>query len=149
MDLNKKEILNRVKEITEELGYLFIELDFRGDSRNHILELFIDNESGITTVDCSKVSEVVGNWIEDEAIIKSRYRLNVSSPGVDRPLKYIQQFKKNVGRKFKLQLEENEDKKLEGELLEVNNDVLKFQLGKELKEININKIRSAKVLIRF
>ena len=149
MNLNKNKIANKIKEETENLGYLFIEIDFRGDTRNHILEIYIDNEVGITTVDCARVSRAVGDMIEEEELIESKYRLDVSSPGIDRPLKYIQQFERNIGRSFELQLEDENDSKLEGKLLELDNDDLKFQIKKELKVINIKNIKSAKVLVRF
>ena len=149
MNLNKNKIANKIKEETENLGYLFIEIDFRGDTRNHILEIYIDNEVGITTVDCARVSRAVGDMIEEEELIESKYRLDVSSPGIDRPLKYIQQFERNIGRSFELQLEDENDSKLEGLLLELDNDDLKFQIKKEVKVINIKNIKSAKVLVRF
>lgn len=148
MDLNKKEILNKVKKITEDLGYLFIELEFRGDSRNHILELYIDNELGITTVDCSKVSKAVADLVESDNLIESRYRLNVSSPGIDRPLKYISQFHKNIKRSFEVIIEETNEK-FNGDLISVNDNDLEFKIGKKIKIINIEKIKSAKVVIRF
>jgi len=148
MNLNKKEILEKIKKMTEDLGYLFIDMDFRGDSRNHILEVYIDNESGVTVDDCKKVSKSIGDMIEENSLIESRYRLDISSPGIDRPLKYIQQYKRNIGRSFELKLEEN-NSKIEGKLLEVNNDDLKFQIKKEEKVINIKNIKSAKVLVRF
>lgn len=149
MNLNKKEILEKTKEMTEDLGYLFIDMDFRGDSRNRILEIYIDNEAGVTVDDCKNVSRAVGDMIEEDGLIVSRYRLDVSSPGIDRPLKYIQQFKRNIGRSFELKLEDESSSKLEGKLLEVANNDLKFQIKKEIKVINIKNIRSAKVLVRF
>ncbi len=150
MNLNKKEILEKTKEMTEDLGYLFIDMDFRGDSRNRILEVYIDKEAGVTVDDCKNVSRAVGDMIEEDGLIVSRYRLDVSSPGIDRPLKFIQQFKRNIGRSFELKLLEDESSsKLEGKLLEVADDDLKFQIKKEIKVINIKKIRSAKVLVRF
>jgi len=149
MNLNKNKIANKIKEETENLGYLFIEIDFRGDTRNHILEIYIDNEVGVTTVDCARVSRAIGDIIEEDGLIESKYRLDVSSPGIDRPLKYIQQFKRNIGRSFELQLEDENDSKLEGKLLELDNDDLKFQIKKEAKVINIKNIKSAKVLVRF
>ena len=108
MNLNKKEILEKTKEMTEDLGYLFIDMDFRGDSRNRILEIYIDKEAGVTVDDCKNVSRAVGDMIEEDGLIVSRYRLDVSSPGIDRPLKFIQQFKRNIGRSFELKLLEDE-----------------------------------------
>lgn len=149
MDLNKKEILNQVKKITEDLGYLFIEMNFRGDSRNHILEIYIDNENSVNVEDCAKVSRAIGEMIEIESLIESRYRLNVSSPGIDRPMKYIQQFKKNIGRSFELVLEDEKDKKYKGKLTSIEDDNLIFEIENKIKEINMSNIKSAKVIIRF
>ncbi|VAX18167.1 hypothetical protein MNBD_IGNAVI01-1766 [hydrothermal vent metagenome] len=149
MNLNKKEILEKTKEMTEDLGYLFIDMDFRGDARNRILEIYIDNETGVTVDDCKNVSRALGDMIEEDSLIESRYRLDVSSPGIDRPLKYIQQFKRNIGRSFELKLEDESNSKLEGKLLEVADNDLKFQIKKEIKVINIKNIKSAKVLVRF
>lgn len=149
MNLKEKEILEKSKKITEDFGYLFIDMDFRGDSRNRILEIYIDNEAGVTVDDCKNVSRAVGDMIEEGGLIKSRYRLDVSSPGIDRPLKYIQQFKRNIGRSFELRLEDESNSKIEGKLLEVNNDDFKFQIKKEIKVINIKNIKSAKVLVGF
>lgn len=149
MNLNKNKITNIIKEEAENLGYLFIEIDFRGDTRNHILEIYIDNEVGITTVDCARVSRAIGEIIEEDGLIESKYRLDVSSPGIDRPLKYIQQFQRNIGRSFELQLEDETDSKFECKLLELANYDLKFQIKKEVKVINIKNIKSAKVLVRF
>ena len=148
MNLNKKEITEKIREIVEDLGYLFIDIDFRGDSRNHILEIYIDNEVGITISNCSDVSKAIAAMLENENLIESRFRLDVSSPGTDRSLKYIQQFKKNIGRSFELEFED-ESTRLKGDLLEVNNEGLKFKIEKEIKEINIKNIKSAKVLVRF
>ncbi len=149
MNLNKKEILEKIKKITENLGYLFIDMGFRGDSRNHILEIYIDNETGVTIDDCKNVSKAIGDMIEEDKLIESRYRLDVSSPGIDRPLKYIQQYKRNIGRSFELKLEDINTSKIEGKLLEIIGDELKFQIDKEEKVINIKNIKSAKVLVRF
>ena len=135
MNLNKNEIAKKIKQKTENLGYLFIEMDFRGDSRNHILEIFFDNEAGITTDDCANLSREISDMIEEESLIESRYRLDVSSPGIDRPLKYIQQFERNIGRSFELQLEDENGLEFEGKLIGLDKDDLKFQIKKEVKAI--------------
>jgi len=149
MNLNKNEIAKKIKQKTENLGYLFIEMDFRGDSRNHILEIFFDNEAGITTDDCANLSREISDMIEEENLIESRYRLDVSSPGIDRPLKYIQQYKRNIGRRFEILLQDEDTPNIEGQLLEIIGDDLKFSIKNEVKEVNIKNIKSAKVLVRL
>ena len=147
--MNKEEISQKIKSAIEQLGYLFIDIEFRGDERNRIIEIYIDNENGIVTSDCVDVSRACGDLIEEENLIESKYRLDVSSPGIDRPLKYIQQFKKNINRNFELEFEDQIAEKFEGKLLEVNNETLNFEIDKKVEEVKFNNIKSAKVVVRF
>ena len=150
--MNKKD---QIKEIIEEVvsryGYLLIDVAFRGDQKNKIIEIFIDHEKdGVTTKACASISRDIGEKIDLEELITSKYRLDVSSPGLDRPLKYIQQFAKNVERKFAVeyQAEEGTDK-FEGKLVSVEGEKLTFNINKEEVAINFENIKSAKVIISF
>ena len=149
MEINKAEILQKIQTAIEQLGYFFIDIEFRGDERNRILEIYIDNEEGIVTPDCVDVSRACGNLIEDENLIESKYRLDISSPGIDRPLKYLKQYKKNIGRTFELEFEDQIAEKFEGKLIAINEDILKFEINKKTEEVNFNNIKSAKVVVRF
>ena len=62
---------------------------------------------------------------------------------------YIQQFKKNIGRSFELILKDGTSKKLIGDLKDVKNENLVFEIENNIKEINMSNIKSARVLIRF
>ena len=149
MSINKSEIADKIKNAIEQLGYLLIEINFRGNQNDLVLEIFIDNEDGIITSDCVDISRVCGDLIETENLIESKYRLDVSSPGIDRPLMYIQQYKKNINRFFELEFEGQVAEKFEGKLLDVNEDKLKFEIDKKIDEVNFNNIKSAKVIVRF
>lgn len=147
--MNSIEISQKLQEAIEKLGYLFIDIDFRGDERNRILEIYIDNEKGIITADCVDVSRVCGNLIEEENLIESKYRLDISSPGIDRPVKFVQQYKKHIGRNFELEFEDQVSEKFNGKLMDVNNDILKFEINKKIEEVNFKNIKSAKIIVRF
>ncbi len=149
MKISQSEISQKIQTVVEQLGYLLIDIEYRGDDRNRIIGIFIDSENGILTSDCVDVSRACGNMIEEEDLIESKYRLDVSSPGIDRPLKFVEQYKKNVGRSFKLEFEDQMAEKFEGKLIAVNNEILKFEINKKTEEVNINKIKSAKVIVRF
>jgi len=149
MEINRTEISQKLQDAIEKLGYFFIDIEFRGDDRNRILEIYIDNELGIITADCVDASRVCGNLIEEENLIESKYRLDVSSPGTDRPVKFIQQYKKHIGRNFELEFEDQVSEKFEGKLMDVSNDILKFEIDKKIEEVNFNNIKSAKIIVRF
>jgi len=150
MSINKKYIESEIQKIVESLGFLFIELIIRGDKRQHIYEVFIDNEAGVTAEDCAEASRAIHDFFdlaEDEI---SNYRLDVSSPGIERSLKYIQQYKKHINRDFQLKYQlGDETKKQKGKLLEILDDKVLFKFGKEEILIPFEKIIEAKVQISF
>ncbi|OGU70348.1 MAG: hypothetical protein A2V93_11635 [Ignavibacteria bacterium RBG_16_34_14] len=144
-----------IKEITEEVvtnfGYFLIDFNLRGHGRNQVIEVYIDGEHYINADDCSKVSRELNNKIQNIIGQDKFYRLDVSSPGVDRPLKFIEQFPKHLNKKFELAyLQDDETKNTEAQLIEVQADELKF-LTKDKKEIIVKfkNIIKAKVLLSF
>lgn len=149
MNINRTEISQKLQDAIEKLGYLLIDIEYRGDDSNRILEIYIDNEMGIVTADCVDVSRACGNLIEDENLIESKYRLDISSPGTDRFIKFIQQYKKNIGRSFELEFEDQLAEKFEGKLIAVSDEILKFEIDKKTEEVNFNNIKSAKIIVRF
>jgi len=144
-----------IKEITEEVvrnyGYFLVDFNLRGHGRNQVIEVYIDAEHYINADDCSKVSRELNNKLQNITGPDNLYRLDVSSPGVERPLKFIEQFPKHLNKKFELSYQQNDEtKKAEAELIEVRGDELKF-LTKDKKEIIIKfkNIIKAKVLLSF
>jgi len=146
-----EQIENRLHEIAEEKNLLLIDFHWRGTDSFRVLEIFVDNIEGITTEICSQVSREIESFIDEAGLIKGKYRLDVSSPGIGKPLKYIEQFPKHVGRNFKLQLISEDDKieKIEGKLSAVNVDELVFEVEGKERIINFNNIKQAKVQISF
>ncbi|MBI5807084.1 MAG: hypothetical protein HZA74_01665 [Ignavibacteriales bacterium] len=147
----EKAKLNKLfEEVINSLGYLLIDIVVRGDNHLRIFELYIDNEKGITTDDCVLVSRAINEKIEEEKIIDSNYRLDVSSPGIDRPLKFLVQYQKHLNRKFEVQYKvDDQVKKLTGKLLRIEADNLFFSEKNDEVKINFNNIIKAKVLISF
>jgi len=82
-------------------------------------------------------------------LLNSAYRLDVSTPGVNRPLKYLEQYKKHINRKFEVRYKSGENKKsIAGKLVKIENDNLYFYSGRELT-IKFKDIIKAKVLVSF
>jgi ribosome maturation factor RimP len=90
-----------LEPIIKDLGYELIVLEFGGSSGSGTLRLFIDGPNGITLTDCEKVSREVAAVLDVEDPIHTAYQLEVSSPGMDRPLakpEHFEQFKGEVAR---------------------------------------------------
>jgi ribosome maturation factor RimP len=69
-----------------------------------IFRIYIDSPKGVTVDDCSRVSRQVGAMMDVEDPFESRYALEVSSPGIDRPLFEIEHYRKYIGKRIKLKL---------------------------------------------
>jgi ribosome maturation factor RimP len=91
-----------VLPILDDLGFELVDLQLLNEGRQLALCIFIDKPGGITLDDCVTVSREVGAILEIEDPIRSAYRLEVSSPGLDRPLKKPADYQRFAGRKIKL-----------------------------------------------
>ncbi|KAA1175797.1 ribosome maturation factor RimP [Marinobacter salinexigens] len=94
-----------LRPVVEGLGYEFWGLEFRSHSRNSMLRVFIDDaEKGISIEDCEKVSRQISGVMDVEDPIQTEYTLEVSSPGMDRPLFRPEQYQAYVGHKVEIRL---------------------------------------------
>ncbi len=92
--------------LVEELGYEFVGLEMTSEPGNRILRVYIDtqSEAGLVINDIAKVSRELAAILDVEDPISGKYRLEVSSPGLDRPLFNPAQFKAVIGEKVRLSL---------------------------------------------
>jgi ribosome maturation factor RimP len=150
MDLIKENIIKICEEIIDKQGFFLVDLIIRGDQRKRIIEVYVDGEKNISAEDLSQLSRDINDAIEAGDIIKESYRLDVSSPGVDRPLKYLKQFPKHINRNFEITYKINEEVlTTKAKLISVERDELTFLSGKDTFLIKFNDIIKAKVLISF
>ena len=100
------ELLDRIEAlilpILSGFGMELVDLEFKREGRSWALRLFIDKPGGITLDDCAEVSREVSAILEVEDPIESAYRLEVSSPGIDRPLKKAADFERFSGQMVKV-----------------------------------------------
>jgi ribosome maturation factor RimP len=103
-------IADVVKNITERIltseGMELVDMEFRQEGRKWVLRLFIDREGGVTLDDCVNISRQVSVALDVEDCIDRRYLLEVSSPGINRPLTRDQDFIKYAGKKVRIKTDE-------------------------------------------
>jgi ribosome maturation factor RimP len=105
-------IVEHINPIIQPLGYECLEVEW--DGSDNTLRVFINQPSGIVMDDCLNANRVL---IEDEALDKlvpHDYRLEISSPGVDRPLRTIEHFRSAIGQNVKVHLSENHQDRANG-----------------------------------
>ena len=94
-----KRIISIVEPIVREEGCELIDAEVTSDSGRKILRLYIDKNSGVILDDCARVSHAVEDILEVEDAISGCYNLEVSSPGVERPLRTREHFEKAMGHR--------------------------------------------------
>ena len=105
MSINRDDKLTKLlRPAIEGLDYELVGIEHLPMGKHTVLRIYIDSPNGITVSDCSSVSHQVSGVLEVEEPIKGQFTLEVSSPGIDRPLFNFEQFKKFVGSKVKLKL---------------------------------------------
>ncbi len=108
--MDKEKLLERIRELAEpillNLGLELVDVEFRFESGSWVLRLYIDKEGGVTLDDCARVSEELGVILDVEDPIPHSYNLEVSSPGLDRPLKRDKDFLRFRGRKVRVRCRE-------------------------------------------
>ena len=100
-----KQLEDILRPVVEGLGYEFWGIEFRSQGYQSLLRVFIDDvENGIGVDDCEKVSRQVSGVMDVEDPIKTEYTLEVSSPGMDRPLFRPEQYQTFVGHQVQIRL---------------------------------------------
>jgi ribosome maturation factor RimP len=147
----ENEIYSLIEQVVEKNNFLLIEVLVRGEKMNRVIEVYIDNEEGITTENCADVSRELNSLFEENNLFSGKYRLDVSSPGVGRPLKYLLQYRKHIGRELEVKYFVNEEKteKIKGRLSKVEENKLWFTTSDSELVIDFEKVIKSKVLISF
>jgi len=90
--------------VVEALGYECWGVEFLSQGRHSLLRVYIDHANGVLVDDCEKVSRQISGVLDVEDPISSAYTLEVSSPGMDRPLFTLEQFARHAGELVKIKL---------------------------------------------
>ena len=136
-----------VETATTTLGYELVTVEYVPQRKNSILRVYIDSEKGITLEDCEKVSRQISALLEVEDPIAGHYTLEVSSPGIDRPLVKVEHFKKFCGQKVKVTTHNLHlgRKRFTGQLTHVNDAGIVVEVDGEAYDLPFDDINNAKL----
>ena len=105
-----------------------VDAALRNERGGKLVQAFIDTDGGITIEECAEISRELAYELDRENLIQGSYRLEISSPGIDKPLKMLRQYRKNIGRRFKVVHQATDAKAtLVGKLESVGEEVLTFR----------------------
>lgn len=141
-----------VLEITNPRNFEIVDVEYVKEAGEYYLRVYIDKEGGISLNDCEEVSRALSEVLDVKDPIKDNYFLEVSSPGLDRPLKKDKDFVRYAGRDVEIKLYKpiNGSKQFEGELvgLTEENNIKVIIDGNEV-EFNKKEVALVRLAIKF
>ncbi|KAA5807736.1 ribosome maturation factor RimP [Thermoanaerobacterium thermosaccharolyticum] len=151
--------MSRIEELTRNLvapaieknNFELVDVEYKKEGNNWYLRVYIDKNGGVTLDDCQIISEYLSEKLDEVDPIENSYILEVSSPGIDRPLKTQRDFDKFKGSLVEVSLYQPIDKKkkYEGELVGLINDKVVITDNGKRKEFDIKDISLVKPVIKF
>ncbi len=140
-----------VLPIVENANLELVDIEYKKEGKDWFLRVFIDKQNGITVEDCKKISRQIEDIIEVEDLIPNRYYLEVSSPGLDRPLKKDRDFLRYLGKSIQVSLFSpiQEKRKYTGIIENFKESTLFLDVGEKTISIPMDNIASAKLEIKI
>lgn len=136
-----------VEQIVEHTDVFIVEISLRGERSSKVIEVFVDTDKGISLEQCSHISRELSVKLDESDFITGRYRLDVSSPGLDRPLKLRRQYEKNIGRMCKVSFQKGDAQTTaEGVLDQVNEGMIVLAKNGKKTEIPFSDIKETLII---
>ncbi|TYT22530.1 ribosome maturation factor RimP [Dictyoglomus thermophilum] len=146
-----KKLKEIVEPICEKYSYELVDLEYRREPHGWVLRVYIDKVGGVTVEDCAYLSEKISKELDIKDPIPHSYILEVSSPGLDRPLKRKRDFERHMGEKVNITLLEEIEgkKKFEGKIFKVDEFSVTLKIDDSFVTIPLEKIKKAMLIVEF
>ena len=150
MDYIKEKVLKLAEKVAEAQGAEVFDTEILGKGRL-LVRVTIDKEGGITLDDCEKFSRALEALLDVENPIPGPYNLEVSSPGLDRPLRGIKDFEKNKGKLTRIVTKEEIEGRnfFVGRIVEVHDNFIRLLVNNHELDIPLEKISKARLEVEF
>lgn len=139
-----------VMPIIEQNNFELVDVEYVKEASNYYLRIYIDKEGGITVDDCEIVSRALGDLLDAKDFIEESYVLEVSSPGLGRPLKKEKDFKRSIGMEVEIHLYKAIDRQKDytGVLIAYSDDDVTIAVD-DYKEMKIERKNIALIRLAF
>ncbi|MBN2724788.1 MAG: ribosome maturation factor RimP [Deltaproteobacteria bacterium] len=149
MPKNDSEIRNLVTQVVENEGLFLWGLEWTSDHGRRILRIYIDSPEGVTLDSCVMISKLLSTRLDVEDIIQSAYSLEVSSPGLERPLFLPEHFRKFSGKKIRFKLVkplEGNRRNYTGIITSVTDDDFDIDVDGKITTFNFKNLANASLI---
>ncbi|MEW5993777.1 MAG: ribosome maturation factor RimP [Candidatus Zixiibacteriota bacterium] len=147
MDEIKRQVIELVQQPLRREGAELVDVVLSRYRNNWTLRLFIFSERGATIDECARISRIVGDVIDGTTLFESGYTLEVSSPGLDRPLTTARDFKYRVGEMVSIQFVDRTRQKSTAEIVSADDREVRFRDSTGLFTVGLSEIEKATIVI--
>ncbi len=143
-------IKDLIKPLFNQKGIYLVDIELKGHSNNQLLSIYADTATGITVQQITEISREISDILDIEDIIKGKYRLNISSPGIDRPITEHWQYLKNIGKKLSIAYRESgQILNRIGILTKIDEDHITLRFNDDVKTIPLSEVIKAVVKMNW
>ncbi len=133
MNPTQQHLADRVSGLTEEVivgtDYFLVDVEVRGHKGTRVVEVYIDSEEEVGHDDLALISKEIGFLLDVEDVVDGSYKLELSSPGIKRPLTMPAQYRKNVGRTLRVRFESDGGEEIVvGDLTDADDEEIELEL---------------------
>jgi ribosome maturation factor RimP len=142
----KQQVIDLIEKPLREEGCELVEVVLARYRNNWTLRLFIYSDSGTTIDECARISRIVRDIIEGTTLFESGYALEVSSPGLDRPLTTARDFKHRVGEMVRIEFVDPQEKEGTAEIVSATDNEVQFKDGTGVFTVGLAEIEKATII---
>ena len=152
MSASKEKVLRVILPELEAMGMDMVDLEVSGNAGKTLLRLYIDKKGEtldrctLSLADCELVSRAIERLLDVEDLFGRNYVLEVSTPGVERPVRTLAEYRRFIGRLANVTfMKEGKDGNFDGRIKKVDGDVVMFDVNGRDHKVNVNDIRKTKL----
>ena len=136
-----------IEPVAETEGFELVEVEYRREAPGWVLRLFIDQPQGVTVEDCVQMSRLIGDLLDVNDIIQTSYHLEVSSPGLNRPLRKARHYRQQLGRVIELRTHRPFDNRrnFRGILQSAEEDHIRLDCEGHVYDIPLGEVEKARL----
>lgn len=143
----KDKIRELISASIEEAGFELVEMKLSRYKRQSRLQLFIDSDDGIKIDDCTRISKLVGPILDDSGLFEYGYAIEVSSPGLDRPLETARDFRRRIGETVEVFFNDKDIPPSRGKLVSADDRYIELQTEKGKNKYDLIGVRVGKIIV--
>ncbi|MBW2216892.1 MAG: ribosome maturation factor RimP [Deltaproteobacteria bacterium] len=151
VDFDIRKVTETATPVLDEMGFELVDIECLSQYGRWVLMIYADKEGGITLDECARVSREVGNLLDVKDIIPNEYVLEVSSPGLNRPLKKEKDFERAIGKNVKIKMLApiNGRRRFTGDLKKVVQGTVYLEIDNDLFALSWKDIEKANLVYDF